>query len=426
MFSRAKVYQRLRPDGTPKSPFWHAWFQVWDAQKQAWKPKTQSTKSADETAALEIAKEFERIALAAGPNGNVRISREIVMDGVNSIMRISGHRAVIDCPRWSEYAETWLAIQKKRVPKSLSEGSLATYKSHINNFTKWLGKDADLPLTSISGEMLQDWYRDVTEEGLKATTMNNTATTISIIYQRAIDEGYTVRNPVNLIDRDDNDGNTRDPFTLDEMDAIITYLRGDPAREDWLTVALLGFCTSQRLTDCANAVVTQIEPGQPWHFWHLRQGKTGKQIRIPMVEPLASHMKAILKKPREGLFLAPSLAGLPSGGFQDGLSWQFGEILKAAKVEGRRVEGKGRGRGFNSKTFHSTRHTCNSLLANAGIPSDVRRMITGHADDATNAIYTHLDDATKGKALVKAFTRKPPSQKKGAKAKAPAPKKKSA
>jgi integrase len=128
-------------------------------------------------------------------------------------------------------------------------------------------------------------------------------------------------------------------------------------------------------------------------------------MRIPIVDPLAAHLKK-LRKNNQAAAVAPSLAGLPSSGFQTGLSWQFGEILAAAGVTGRNIEGVGKGRGFRSKTFHSARHTCNSLLANAGIPADVRKMITGHSDTATNLDYTHLTDQTKANALVKAFARK--------------------
>jgi len=129
------------------------------------------------------------------------------------------------------------------------------------------------------------------------------------------------------------------------------------------------------------------------------------------VEPLASHLERLWSQATDSVFLAPSLAVTPADGAA-GLSSQFAAILVAAGIEGRKVEGKGeKGRRFHSKTFHSTRHTCNSLLANAGVPADVRRMITGHSDTETNIIYTHLDDKTKAKALVKAFA--PQKKKRG-------------
>lgn len=395
MHPKAKIYRQA------KSPYWRAWFLIWDAKRQEWRACAKSTRSTDATKALEIAREYERLALAAGPDGSTRLSRDFVISVINDILRISGHREVQDGKPWDEYSTAWLNAAHHR----LSKGTWQTYKGHLANFSSWLGKDASIPLSAVTGEVMQEWYRSTIKSGLASTTVNNMATTLSTIFERAKDEGFTTRNPVNLIDRDDHEGNTRDPFTPEDMDAILAYLAATPERQDWLTVALLGLCTSQRLTDCSNATWDQFTETSPFWVWTFRQQKTGKEMRIPIVDPLAAHLKQ-LRKNSQAAAVAPSLAGLPSSGFQTGLSWQFGEILTAAGVTGRKIEGKGKGRGFRSKTFHSTRHTCNSLLANAGIPADVRKMITGHSDTATNLDYTHLTDQTKAKALVKAFARK--------------------
>lgn len=427
MHSKAKVYTRKG------SPYYHAWFLIWDAKRQKWKPKTETTRCTDEAKALEIAKEYERLALACGPSGHTRVSREFVMSILNDIMRISGHRDVEDVKPWNTFSQAWLEGMKKRIrPKNAdrSEGSLSlttwqTYSGHVKSLTLWLGKEASIPLTAITGEMMQDWYRHRRQEGLAATTMNNTATTLGSIFERAKDQGFTTRNPVNLIDRDEHEGQEREPFTTADMDTILAYLSAKPnaqdfltpeQKADWLTVTLLGLCTSQRLTDCANSLKTQIDQGKPWWTWSIRQGKTGTSLRIPIVEPLLTQIKKVMARKDDSLFLAPSLEGQPAGEW-DGLSAQFAQILDACGVEGRKVKAKGKGRGFNSKTFHSTRHTCNSLLANAGVPPDIRQKITGHADEKTNLIYTHIEDTTKARALTRAFKK---TTKKAAKKKATA------
>lgn len=396
MTSRAKVY--LHKD----KPYYFAWFPVWDAQRQAWKPVSKSTRSKNKQKALEIAREYERIALAAGPDSSTFLSRDFVIGVINDILRIAGHRPVEDGKPWKQYAETWLEAQNKRVPHSLSLGSWKNYKAHIANFERWLGKNATLPLGAITGDMMQEWYRAGIDSGLSRGTMKASTMTLSAIFERARDEGFTQRNPASLVNMDDSQANKRDPFTQEDMEKILAHLRSDPGLQDWLTVALLGLCTSQRLTDCATATRGQFEQASPFWIWTVKQSKTGKTIRIPCVEPLASHLKHVWKQPTDSMFLAPTLAEIPTHGTK-GLSPQFAEILVAAGVEGRKVERQGKGRGFHSKSFHSTRHTCNSLLANAGVPADIRRLITGHADDSTNLIYTHLEDKTKAKALQKAF-----------------------
>lgn len=49
---------------------------------------------------------------------------------------------------------------------------------------------------------------------------------------------------------------------------------------------------------------------------------------------------------------------------------------------------------------HSTRHTCNTVLTELGVPTDVRRQILGHASNAINeAVYTHTSDTRVAEAM---------------------------
>ena len=47
------------------------------------------------------------------------------------------------------------------------------------------------------------------------------------------------------------------------------------------------------------------------------------------------------------------------------------------------------GRSVNALSFHSLRHTFNSILANAGVPEETRMALTGHTTRAMNQVYTH-------------------------------------
>ena len=53
--------------------------------------------------------------------------------------------------------------------------------------------------------------------------------------------------------------------------------------------------------------------------------------------------------------------------------------------------GKGKARTKNSLSFHSLRHSFNSILANEDIAGEVRRKLTGHSSDEMNQNYTHLE-----------------------------------
>ena len=65
----------------------------------------------------------------------------------------------------------------------------------------------------------------------------------------------------------------------------------------------------------------------------------------------------------------------------------------------RGVEKKGKGRPFKTLGFHSLRHTFVSELANADVPADVRRQISGHSDEKIHERYTHLDVDTRRRAV---------------------------
>jgi len=78
----------------------------------------------------------------------------------------------------------------------------------------------------------------------------------------------------------------------------------------------------------------------------------------------------------------------------------FQRVMTAAGIRSDRgVAKKGKGRQFKTLGFHSLRHTFVSELANADVPADVRRQISGHSDEKIHERYTHLSLDTKRRAL---------------------------
>ena len=84
----------------------------------------------------------------------------------------------------------------------------------------------------------------------------------------------------------------------------------------------------------------------------------------------------------------------------------FARIMEKAHVRGEVVrERQGeKGRSVNSLSFHSYRHTLTSIMANAGVPVEVRQKFTGHATAEMNQHYTHHDIATLRAAVEKVPT----------------------
>ena len=73
-----------------------------------------------------------------------------------------------------------------------------------------------------------------------------------------------------------------------------------------------------------------------------------------------------------------------------GLSNSFIGIMKEAMIDrGESLEGQGRGRTRFARSFHSTRHTAATWLANEGIQEDLRMLITDHESREVAKRYTH-------------------------------------
>jgi integrase len=57
------------------------------------------------------------------------------------------------------------------------------------------------------------------------------------------------------------------------------------------------------------------------------------------------------------------------------------------------AEGKA-GRTSHARSFHSLRHTFNSMMLNKGVAQEIRMKIVGHADSDTNTGYSHAELAS--------------------------------
>lgn len=389
------------------SPFWWARVPTWDAATGQWGVVRQSTKVTDQTTAQAIADQWAALAKAAAPGeGPSVMSRDYALEVTNLILRLAGQPPVHQSRGWAEYAQEWLSLQSP----DLSPRTLESYDSHIRRFSGFLGaRGRDKPLNQITGADLTRFYQQSIEEGRKPKTVNNTIKCLQAIFERGRNEGLCTSNPVALIIRRHGSANVRDVLSVEDITALLRYLRSRSELAEDLTLFLLGLCTGQRHDDCAKCHRSHLDTAaHPWILWHLTTGKTAKKLEIPLVEPLNTHLRRLLKKaPASGadiasLYLMPTLAGLKVGG-NKGLAQRFSDHLVEAGVTGTHIAATGKGRPFNSKTFHSLRHTCNSLLAAAGVPAEMRRKIIGHDSAKINEGYTHYDHQQQATALVAAF-----------------------
>ena len=165
------------------------------------------------------------------------------------------------------------------------------------------------------------------------------------------------------------------------------------ADADWKGAIMVALYTGARLRDVVNMRWESVDLQSKWISF--RVGKTKQRLTLPMHDALHDYLLALPAPDNGKAFLFPSLAGKGTGG-RSGLSMAFGRIMERAKVRGevaRKRAGEA-GRTVNSLSFHSFRHTLTSIMANAGVPVEVRQKFTGHASAEMNQHYTHHEIET--------------------------------
>jgi len=142
--------------------------------------------------------------------------------------------------------------------------------------------------------------------------------------------------------------------------------------------------------EVADVVAHLFDPfGVAFPLVCFTQRKTGAEVTIPLHPSLVSYFTerfAARENPDEAGLIFPDLAKRYTGG-KGGLSLEFTNLMELAKVP-RKAELAGR-KGVRS--FHSLRHTAASLMANAGVPEELRMRITGHESKDVHCHYTHLE-----------------------------------
>ena len=159
---------------------------------------------------------------------------------------------------------------------------------------------------------------------------------------------------------------------------------------EWRGFMLAAFYTGQRLRDLADLTWGQVDLSQRMIFLNQSKGETG--VVVPLHADLLEHLLGLPASDNPKAPVFPSLAG-EAGSGRSGLSEAFKRIMLKTKipVEKRLEPAGGGGRGRNNLSFHSFRHSLNSVMANAGVAQEVRQKLLGHRDADTHKVYTHLD-----------------------------------
>jgi integrase len=170
------------------------------------------------------------------------------------------------------------------------------------------------------------------------------------------------------------------------------------AEGDWKTAVMLGVFTGARLGDCVSMEWRHVDfQNRVVRFRPSKTKAKGGEIVIPLHDDLEVHLMALPMPDGENAGkqpLCPELAKVEIGG-RSGLSRKFKELLGTAGVENEQTrQGEGKGRSLSAYSFHSLRHTFNTVLMNQGVSQELRMKLSGHASEAMNSRYSHAEIET--------------------------------
>jgi integrase len=358
-------------DARGRSPYWFAVYR--DATGRRLK---KSTKLTSKSKALEMAYALHKAGREAKAKRLTEArTRDLLSEILESVNGV-GLR-VFTVAQWFDHF-----VKQKQ--KSRADKTAAAHEQVRDQFIEFLGRRAHENLAGVSSEDIAA-FRDHRESlGLAPNTLNKDVDCLKAAFGAALKQGHISVNPCAVIENvKDKTEARKEPFTLGQITAL-----GKTASGDWRGLILTAFYTGQRLGDCANLRWDQIDLALK--IIRFQPGKTGGEIIMPLNPVLADYLGRLAKSKVGETFVFPSLAQRNISP----LSKYFKKIMQRAGIEQRVIrerKAESGGRCVNALTFHSLRHTFNSILANAGIPEETRMALTGHTTREMNQRYTHRE-----------------------------------
>jgi integrase len=366
----------IHKDPRGKSPFWYCAYRLPNGKRTF-----RSTKLTDRKAAEAFCR---RLEYASNESKAGRLTEARAHELISEIVeQTSGE------PLRNYSAEEWLRewLQGKKSAKT--ESTFLKYANAVKGFLTSLGPRAKLNVNQIAPRDVHRFRQGEVDAGKHPSTCNDHVKIVRMAFTAARRQGLITHNPAEAVEMLPVDSEpVKEPFSIEQIKALLRAAEGD-----WRGAIMVTLYTGMRLKDIANLRWENVDLPSKWISF--KAAKTRQRMKIPMHNALHDFLLELPAPDSGKEFLFPSLAGKSTGG-KSGLSMAFSRLMKRANVRGEIVrERQGEsGRSVSSLSFHSLRHTLVSLMANAGVPVEVRQKFTGHTSAEMNQHYTHHEIAT--------------------------------
>ena len=366
----------IHRDPRGKSPYWYCAYRLPNG-KQVFK----STKQSDKRKAMEVCLALGR---ASGAAVRGELSEDHARRLLNEILEKAGGQALA-YRTVKDFFQEWLA--SKRLTKAAT--TAARYSGISKDFLSFLGPRAEVSIGSISATEIHRFRDREVQLGKTQSSANLALKTLRAVFNSARKQGIISNNPAEAVETFDAYRECRDVFTTEQVTSMLKV-----ASFEWRGMILLGYYTGARISDCAQMRWSNVDlPNRLIRFspQKTKRGNKRKEIVCPVHEELEDYLLKVPVPDNEEASLFPKFAGKTTSG-EHGLSRGFQRLMHKAGIYSEKGDEKtGRGRRFSKLGFHSLRHSFTSGMANAGVPQEIRRELTGHASEEVHRKYTHFE-----------------------------------
>lgn len=283
--------------------------------------------------------------------------------------------------------------------RTITNGYLDNCKGTTTSYLvpKW----GNYKLSEITASLIDSWVLSLVKdpvpnlmgkkEGvrfLKPATINRILQIMRTIMEQACTEGLIQDNPAKFVKPVSNaSAKKKGILTPDEVKALLNPEIWDDYRH--YAINLLALTTGMRISEIRGLQVHQIhkdyiEVHTAWADKHgLKEPKWGSARDIPITEKVYEVLLHVVEKsrPQSIVFYAATSHDKPMS--KSYIEHTLYKTLEKIKInETQRLE--------RNLTFHSHRHTLNTLLRAAGVPDPKIRMMTGHRQESMTELYTHF------------------------------------
>lgn len=373
-----------------RSPYFFACYTAPDGRRVQ-----RSTKQCERKKAQAIADQLEKASKLGAEKRLGEAQARRILSEIYQV--VNGETLTSSTAR--HFLEGWVLRRKLDTAPSTQ----AAYAQVVRDFLVTLGPKSERDISQLARSDIAK-YRDEVLKRTSVANANKSLKFLRVSLGAACKDGLAQENPAAKLDslkRRKGDETRRRPFTLPELDLVL-----GKANAEWKGIILFGLYTGARLKDIARLTWQNVDTEND--ELHFVTTKTGRKMHLPLAKPLIAHLEILETSDDPSAPLFPNAYAIATKPKEDSrLSQQFYGILFSAglaKIEQSREEtgeGHNKRRTVNELSFHSLRHTANSLLKNAGVPDAVVMDIIGHDSEGSSQRYTHIDQPAKRRALAK-------------------------